>query len=412
MGLSDVELKNAKPRERPYKLSDGRGLYMLISPAGKYWRLDYRFEGKRKTLALGVYPDVTLAQARDRREDARKLLANEVDPGAAKREAKLAKLHASGNNFETIARKWHETKQHDLVAAYAEKILHSLELDVFPIIGSRPVSEIKPPEVLTMLRRIEARGTLEQLKRVRQRCSDVFTYAIAEGMRESENPVTGLFKALKTQKAKHRPALHVRDLPEFFIRLDVARISLPVKQAIRLMVLLFLRPGEMRGACWGEINLDDATWVVPAERDRARGMVGMKMKEAHTVPLPWQAVEIFRELRGYSGHGELVFPNRNGHSRPISDGTINSALRALGYTNDQISGHGFRATAASALIEMGWRREVLDAQLAHRDRSEVLGAYVHQATYLDERRKMMQAWANHIDAIKAGAHVVPIGRAA
>lgn len=412
MPLSNVALRNAQPKDRPYKLTDGRGLYLLITAVGKYWRFDYRFAGKRKTLALGIYPDVTLAHARERREDARKLLANDVDPGVARQDDKRAKLQAAENSFEAIALKWHNTKQHDLVDVYAQKILRSLELDVFPIIGRRPVADIKPPEVLAMLRRIEARGALEQLKRVRQRCSDVFTYAIAEGLRESENPVAGLYKALKAQKATHRSALHVRDLPEFFIRLDAARITLPVKQAIRLMVLLFLRPGELRSACWTEIDLDGATWVVPAERDRSRGMVGMKMREPHTVPLPCQAVEIFRELQDYSGHGELVFPNRNEHQRPISDGTINGALRALGYTNDEVSGHGFRATAASALIEMGYRREVIDAQLAHRDRSEVLGAYVHQATYLDERRLMMQAWADHLDAIKSGARVIPIGRAA
>lgn len=408
MALSDVAVRNAQPKDKPYKLTDGRGLYLLVTSAGKYWRFDYRFDGKRKTLAIGVYPDVTLAHARERREDARKLLANEIDPGAARQEDKRAKLQATENSFEAIARRWHNTKQHDLVPAYAEKILRSLEVDVFPAIGSRPISEIKPPEVLAMLRKIEARGALEQLKRVRQRCSDVFTYSIAEGQREAENPVTGLFKALKTQKATHRPALHVRDLPEFFIRLDAARISLPVKQAIRLMVLLFLRPGEMRSACWPEIDLGGATWVVPAERDRTRGMVGMKMREPHTVPLPRQAVEIFRELHEYSGHGELVFPNRNEHARPISDGTINSALRALGYTSDQVSGHGFRATAASALIETGYRREVIDAQLAHRERDEVLGAYTHQAKYLAERRAMMQQWADYIDAIKAGAKVIPL----
>lgn len=400
MPLSDVTLRQAKPKEKPYKLADERGLYILITAAGKYWRFDYRFAGKRKTLALGIYPDLSLSNAREKREEARNQLANEIDPGAHKQQIKRAKIAAANNTFEGVSRAWLRTKQHDLIPSYAGKILMSLEIDVFPVIGRNPVADIKPPEVLAMLRRIEARGALEQLKRIRQRCSDIFTYAIAEGMRETENPVTGLNKALKVQKSAHRPALHVRDLPVFFIRLEAARISLPVKHAIRLMMMLFLRPGELRGACWREIDLDGATWIVPGERDRTRGLVGMKMGEAHTVPLPRQAVETFRELLHYSGHSDLVFPNRNEHSRPMSDGTINSALRALGYANDQVSGHGFRATAASALAEMGYRREVIDAQLSHRERNEVLGAYTHQAKYQEERRQMMQAWADHLDAIK------------
>jgi len=404
-------IRKAKTSEKPYKLADERGLYLLVTATGKYWRLDYRFAGKRKTLALGIYPDVSLADARERREKARKQIANDIDPGTAKQELKRATLAAANNTFEDVARAWLQTK-HNLLPSYSEKVLRALEIDVFPVIGRRPISEIKPPEVLAMLRRIEARGVLDLLKRIRQRCSDIFTYAIAVGLRETENPVTGLNKVLKVHKSIHRPALHVRELPLFFIRLDAARISLPVKQSIRLMMMLFLRPGELRGACWKEIDLENATWVVPAERDRSRGLVGMKMKEEHTVPLPQQAVEIFRELQNYSGHGDLVFPNRNDHSKPISDGTINSALRALGYANEEVSGHGFRATAASALAEMGYRREVIDAQLSHRERSEVLGAYTHQAKYLAERRQMMQAWADYLDAIKSGATVIPFGKAA
>ena len=239
-----------------------------------------------------------------------------------------------------------------------------------------------------MLRKVEARGALETLKRVRQRVADVFTFSIAEGLREDVNPVTGLEKALKSAKAEHRPSLHARQLPEFFIRLGAARISRPVKPAVRLS--LFLRPGELRCALWEEIDLETATWSVPGERDRTRGFVGMKMKEDHLVPLSTQAIRVLRELQSYSGDADLVFPNRNDSMRPISDGTVNSALRAMGYSGAEACGHGFRATAASALAEMGFRREVIDCHLSHRERTDVLGAYVHLAEYVDERRHMMQ----------------------
>lgn len=411
MALTDTAIRNTKPGEKPRKLADEKGLFLLINPNGsKWWRFKYRFLGKEKLLSVGVYPDTGLKEARSRRDDARKLLADGLDPGEHRKAAKAERLAEAANSFEAIARRWHAKVSTELVPEYAEKIWRSLEADVLPEIGTHPIGEIKPPEVLAMLRKIEARGALETLKRVRQRCSDIFTFAIAEGVRESENPVTGLEKALQTAKAQHYPSLHVRQLPEFFIRLDTARISLPVKLAIQLAVLLFLRPGELRAARWEEIDLESATWIVPGERDRERGMIGMKMRENHVVPLSRQAVEIFRQLEPYSGGRELVFPNRNDPTRPMSDGTVNSALRALGYDGGEVTGHGFRATAASALAEMGFRKEVIDRQLSHKERNQVLAAYVHQAEYIDERRKMMQAWGDHLEALRHGATVIPMRR--
>lgn len=401
MPLSDTAVRAAKPSDRPVKLFDGRGLFLLVTPAGgKLWRFKYRFADKEKLLALGKYPEITLKEARMRSDDARKLLARAIDPGEQRK--------VGENTFEVVARRWYALQKASLVESFAIKVIRSLETDAFPAIGGRPINDIKPPEVLAMLRKVEARGALETLKRVRQRVADVFTFAIAEGLREDVNPVTGLEKALKSAKAEHRPSLHARQLPEFFIRLDAARISRPVKLAVRLSLLTFLRPGELRCARWEEIDLDTATWSVPGERDRTRGLVGMKMREDHLVPLSTQAVRVLRELQSYSGDADLVFPNRNDSIRPISDGTVNSALRAMGYSAAEACGHGFRATAASALAEMGFRREVIDCQLSHRERNVVLGAYVHLAEYLDERRHMMQHWGDHLDKLEHGGESIPL----
>lgn len=403
MALSDLAIRRLKPVSKPTKVADEKGLYILLSPTGaKSWRFKYRIAGKEKALCLGQYPDISLKDARDLRDAARNQLALGVDPGEQKKAEKAAKVAATEHTFEAVARRWHArgNPKKPWVPEYAEKIMRSLEVDVFPQIGARQINEIRPPEVLAMLRKVEARGRLETLKRVRQRVRDIFTFAIAEGLRESENPVSGLEKAVKTRQAVHYPALHVRQLPEFFIRLDAARLSMPIKHAVRLTTLLFLRSSELRCARWQELDLDAATWIVPGERDRSRGLLGMKMKRAHTVPLPRQAIEIFRELQAHSGERELVFPNRNDPTRPISDGTINSALRAMGYAAEQVSGHGFRATAASALAEMGFRKEVIDRQLSHQEKDQVLGAYVHQAEYLEERRAMMQQWADYLDSIR------------
>lgn len=409
MPLTDVAVRTARPTDKPLKLADGRGLFLYVSPTGgKLWRLKYRVDGKEKLLSFGKYPQVSLKEARARCAAAHDLLAEGTDPGVKRKAEAAARKLAGANSFEAVARLWFAKQKPSLVATYAEKIIRSLEVDAFPVIGKRPINEIRPPEVLAMLRKVEARGALETLKRVRQRCADVFTFAIASGLREAENPVTGLEKTLKTARATHRASLPARELPEFFIRLDAARISLPVKLAVRLALLTFLRPGELRCARWQEIDLDAGNWNVPAERDRQRGLIGMKMKESHLVPLSRQAVDVFRQLQDYSGGHDLVWPNRNDPRRPISDGTINSALRAMGYGAAEVSGHGFRATAASALAEMGFRKEVIDRQLSHRERNQVLAAYVHQAEYEEERRRMMQHWADCLDAWKTGAKIVPL----
>lgn len=408
MALTDLACRKAAPKEKTYQLAAGGGLYLEVTSAGgKYWRYKYRFLGRHKRLALGVYPHVSLKEAERRRDDARRLIEDGRDPLGERKTRKALIALANASTFEAIAQEWFANKRHELVAGYADKIIRSLEVDVFPSIGFRPIAEITAAEVLAVLRKVEARGATETLKRVRQRICDVFLYAIATGRTDS-NPAGGLYKAVKVHKAKRRAALHARELRDFFIRLEIARISRPVRSALKLLLLTFLRPAELRGARWCEIDLEKAEWVVPGERDRARGLLGMKMKEAHIVPLSRQAVAIFRELHELDGQGELVFPNRNDPTRPISDGTLNSALRALGYTNEQVTGHGFRTTATSALIELGFRREVIDRQLSHRERNQVFGAYSHMAEFLAERRKLMQTWADYVDAIRTDSNVIPI----
>ena len=408
MPLTDTAIRQAKPTDKDRKLSDDRGLYLLVRASGsKLWRMDYRFDDKRKTLALGSYPDVSLAAARRLRDEARELIAAGTDPNQARKDEEEAKRLAKENSFEAMARAWHKLHESEWVPTHAGKILRSLEANVFPSLGDKPVGEISAVDVLNVLRKVEARGAADMVKRLRQRMADVFMYAIATGAATS-NPADGLHKAVTPYRSTHRAALRVPDLRDFFIRLDAVRLGMPVKHAIRLQVLTFVRPGELRCAMWQEFDLDAGMWIVPAERDRARGLVGMKMREAHHVPLSRQVIAVLKELRDFSGHGDLVFPNRNDSARAMSDNTVNSGLRAMGYTSAQVSGAGFRTTATGALLELGYRPEVIDRQLSHRERKEVFGAYSHQVQYLAERKKMMQAWADYVDRVCKGADVLPM----
>lgn len=408
MALNDTVVRQIKPSDKPQKLADGDGLYLLVQASGsKLWRFDYRFLDKRKTLALGRYPDVSLKAARHALAEARSLLAEGTDPGAARKDAKRAARVAAANSFEAVARAWWEKWRADRTEGTASGAIRALEIHVFPRLGSMPISSIGPVDVLEVLRKIEAKGSTEMLKRVRARIGEVFIFAIANGLAAS-NPSEGLHKAVKTHTEQRRPALRASELREFFIRLDAVRISQPIKLAIRLLVLTFVRPGELRCAQWHEFDLDADVWTVPAERDRSRGLTGMKMREEHIVPLSRQAVAALRELQTHSGGRDLLFPNRNGQGRPISDGTINSALRAMGYQAHEVTGHGFRATATGALLELGFRPDVIDRQLAHRERKQVFAAYSHHAQFLPERKKMMQAWADYVDRLCKGGDVIDL----
>jgi integrase len=389
--LSDAKVRNAKPRLRPYKLSDGEGLFLVVVPSGsKYWRLRYFVDGKEKLLALGVYPHINLADARDRRAQARKLLAAGRDPAEAKKEAKRVETLKSANAFEVVAREWVGKRTHEWAPSSAEITLARLEQHVLPKLGPRPIAEIGAPEVLAMLRVVEARGTLETARRVMQLTGQIFMYAIATG-RAQRNPVPDLRGALKTPVTKHRSYLKATELPEFLRNLEGYDGNPQTKLALRLLLLTFVRTTELRAAQWTEIDWKKAEWCIPAER--------MKMKELHIVPLSRQAIAVLRELEKHSGQRPYIFLNEHNSATFMSENTMLFALYRMGYRS-RATGHGFRSTASTILNEHEFRPDVIERQLAHSERDTVRAAYNH-AQYLPERRKMMQWWADYLDKAAA-----------
>jgi integrase len=400
MTLTDTRIRNAKPKGQAYKLSDGGGMYLLVTPKGaRYWRLDYRFAGKRRTLALGVYPTVTLSNARVRREDARALLDREVDPNVAKKATKRAAKLASDNTFEAIAREWLENQRKRLAPRYCALLLARLEADIFPQIGSRPITDIDAPELLEMLRKVEKRGVIETARRLRQLCGQVFRYAIVTG-RAKNDPSADLRGALKSpgQQRGHK-AMPLDEVPAFLKALSTYDGDLRTRLALRLMVLTFARTTELRAARWSEFENPDGIeplWRIPAERT--------KMKREHTVPLSSQALAVLRELRGLPGSdaSPFLFPSAS-REGCMSNNTMLYALYRLGY-HSRATVHGFRAMASTALNEMGYRPDVIERQLAHQERNAVRAAY-NRAEYLSERRAMMGQWADHLDAL-AGGNIV------
>lgn len=403
MPLTDTAVRNAKKREKPAKLSDGRGLYLLVNSAGKYWRFDYRFAGKRRTLALGVYPDISLAVARELRDEAKRELTRDIDPGVARRIRRTAIVQRTANSLEAVAREWHQRFRKNWAESTAAGILRRLELDVFPWVGGRPIAEITPPELLAVLRRVESRGALETVHRLHQYSSQIFRYAVATG-RAERDPAADLRGALPPVRAKHHASITDPGAVGQLLRtISGYAGSFVVKCALRLAPLVFVRPGELRRAEWSEINLDSAEWRIPAER--------MKMRAAHIVPLSVQAVAVLRELHHVTGGGQYVFPGARSSKRPMSENTVNAALRRLDYGSDQMTGHGFRSMASTLLNEAGWHRDAIERQLAHAERDEVRAAY-NYAEHLPERRRMMQAWADYLDGLKSGASVIPIRKSA
>lgn len=389
--LSDALARNSKPKPKPYKLSDGDGLFLLITPAGgKYWRLKYFFAGKEKLLALGVYPEVSLADARERRTQARKLLAAGQDPSDIKKEAKRQALLRMENSFEVVAREWLEKRDHEIAASTRRATLARLEQYVLPKIGPRPIAEITAPEVLAMLRAIEKKGILDQARRVMRMTGQIFRYAIATG-RAERNPVPDLQGALKTRAVQHRLFLRETDLPAYLKKLDAYDGHPQTTLALRFLLLTFVRSIELRAAKWDEIDWKKAEWRIPAER--------MKMKELHIVPLSKQTIAILRELERHSGHRDYLFPNLHEPSSFMSENTILYALYRMGY-HSRATGHGFRSTASTILNEHGFRADVIERQLAHGERNNVRAAYNH-AQYLSERREMMQWWGDYLDKVAA-----------
>lgn len=400
MALTDTTIRTTKPGSKIRKMADGGGLYVQINPNGsRYWRLKYRFDEKQKTLALGIYPDVTLAEARHRRSAAREQLANGIDPGHERRKAKQAQRTASANNFERLAREWVSKQAKRWSKDHAGRVLLSLERDIFPDLGARPITEIDAPELLATLRKIESRGAFETLSKVHQRVSAVFRYGIATGRCERD-PAPDLRGAFTTPKTQSHAALMTDDLPEFLHRLAHFDGHLQTRLALRLVMLTFVRTGELRGAHWAEFTLDNEspTWRIPAER--------MKMRDEHIVPLSRQSVDILRELRPLAGGADLVLPGRKTLTKPISENTLLYAMYRMGY-HGRATVHGFRATASTILNEQGYRADMIERQLAHGERNKVRAAY-NRAEYLPERRQMMQSWADYLDGMARGANVVPL----
>lgn len=396
MPLSDVAVRNAKAREKTYRIADAKGMYLEVTPAGgKYWRLKYRFDGKEKRIAFGVYPDVSLAQARERCGEARKHLANGVDPGVLKKVGKAA----TENSFEAVAREWHVKFSPGWVAHHAEKLIRRLEREVFPWLGARPIGEINAPELLAVLRRIEARGALDTVHRVHQNCGKIFRYAVATG-RAQRDPSGDLRGAIPPAQEHHHPTItEPKRVGELLRAIAGYSGSYITRGALQLAPLVFVRPGELRKAEWSEFDLDEAEWRIPAHK--------MKMKAVHIVPLSAQAELILRELHTLTGAGRYVFTGARGNDRHMSENTVNAGLRRLGYAVGDMTGHGFRSMASTLLNEQGWNRDAIERQLAHGERDDIRAAY-NYAEHLPERRKMMQAWADYLDKLKAGADVVPL----
>lgn len=396
MKLTATECKNAKPKDKPYKLADGGGMFLLVQPNGaRYWRLKYRYANREKLLALGVFPEVSLSEARQKRDAARKVLDAGEDPSNVKREKKRQTIEKSEQTFERIAREWHQKGSGKWSAGYATKIMDSLEQNAFPSIGKRPIADISAKEMLDMLSKVEARGALEIASRVKQRCSAVFNYAMTK-LLTTNNPVLPLRGSFQAPKNKNHARLKIEELPEFMQRLSAYDGRKQTALAIRFLAYTFVRTGELRHARWSEFDLDAAQWRIPAER--------MKMKEQHIVPLSKQVLALLTELKTFNGDSVLVFPGDRVPSKPMSENTILFALYRMGYRS-KMTGHGFRGIASTALNEMGYRPDVIERQLAHTERDDVRAAYNH-AQYLPERVAMMQHWADYLDAIAAGNKVI------
>ena len=390
--LSDIAVRAAKAAAKPYRLADEKGLYLEVAPTGgKWWRLKYRFAGKEKRLSLGVYPTVTLKDAREKRDAARKLLASHIDPSVERRIQKASRIERAANSFETVAREWFAKRSPNMADSHRSRVLRALERDVFPWLATRPVAEVTAPELLLILRRIEGRGAAETAQRLRQICGQVFRYAIATGRAECD-PAADLKGAIIVPRGGRFPAItEPKALGALLHTLWGYQGTFVVRSALRLAPYTFVRPGELRKAEWRELDLDGALWKIPGPR--------MKGRVEHLVPLSRQAVEVLRELQPLTGSGRLVFPSVRSAERPMSDNTVLAALRRLGVDKSEMVGHGFRADASTLLNEQGWNRDAIERQLAHNERDPVRAAY-HRADYLAERRRMMQAWADYLDGLR------------
>ncbi|WP_461521080.1 tyrosine-type recombinase/integrase [Porticoccus sp.] len=401
MPMTAIAANQAKPKDKPYKLADEKGLYLQVMPNGsKYWRLKYRFGGKEKVLALGVHPEIGLKEAREKRDEARKLIGNGVDPSDVKRAQKAIQGEAVENSFKAVALEWFTRKMADKSQGHQDRTVRALEKDLFPMIGGHPIGGITPPQLLAALRRIESRGAVETAYRAKQTAGQIFRYAVATG-RAERDPSHDLKGALATHKKKHLAAItDPKEVGKLLVAIDSYTGTPTVKAALQLSPLLFCRPGELRQMEWTEIDWDKAQWELPA--------VKMKMGQPHIVPLSRQALDILQEIQRLNGTRRYAFPSARGASRPLSENGVRTALRTMGYDNDTMTPHGFRAMARTILDEvLGFRVEWIEHQLAHAVKDANGRAY-NRTSHLEQRRDMMQKWADYLDRLRSEASVTNV----
>lgn len=404
MPLTNTKIKNAKPRPRNYKLGDEKGLYLLVTPAGaKYWRVKYRYAKKERTYSIGVYPEISLKEARTRCDEARKELSQGIDPSQAKQSRKIEKERAHNNSFRAVALDWNSRKGRNLSPATLKKRMWILNNHIFPQIGSLPISEITPPQVLRALRKIESRGTLETAQRAKQTASQVFRYGVATGVCDTD-PTRDLLGALTPKKINHHAALtNPDDVGELLGKIKSYSGSIVTCSLLRLSPILFQRPGEMRKMEWAELDLESKRWEIPAEK--------MKMGIPHIVPLPKQAMKILNDLFALTGRRKYVFTSNSNPKRPVSDGTVNKALRIMGYSGNQMTAHGFRAMARTILDEvLEFAPFLIEQQISHAVR-DPLGRAYNRTAHLKQRTVMMQRWADYLDqlvSIETGENIVAL----
>ena len=402
MPLTDTAVRNVKPGKKPSKLADEKGLFLMVTPqGGKWWRFRYNFDGKEKLLSLGTYPDVSLAGARQRRDDARKLLAERIDPSEQRKAAKAMRAGLAANTFEVIGREWYTKTAPMLADNTKAKLLTFLEKDVFPWIGTRPIASLAAADLIKVIERIEQRGAMDIARRVHNYMGRIFRYAVGRELvsRDPSRDIE-LKDILPPEDVQHHASVTDPKAVGGLLRaIDGFTGAYATRCALRLAALAFVRPGELRHAEWTEFDFEKAEWRIPAGK--------MKMKEQHIVPLSAQAIAILREIKPLTGSGRYVFPSERGGARPMSENTVNAALRRMGYPKEEMTGHGFRSMASTLLHELGLPHAAIERQLAHGERNKVSAAY-NFAEHLPERRKMMQTWADYLDKLKTGAEVIPL----
>jgi len=393
MPLTDTAIRAIKPTSKTAKFFDGGGLYLEVAPSGgKWWRLKYRFQGKEKRISLGTYPTIGLKEARERREDTKKILANGIDPSAQRQAIKVSTTSIDKDSFEVVTREWFDKHVVNLAPSYSKKVRSLFERQIFPVLGAKPIAEVEPTDVLNAARHVEQTGAIETAHRLIQICGQVFRYAIATG-RTKYDVSTGLHAALPKVNVKHMATLtDKKRIGQLLRAIDAYGGFFPVRCALRLAPLLFVRPGELQKAEWAEFDLPVAEWRLPASK--------MKMRQRHIVPLSSQALSILAELQPYTGNGQFLFPSIRTTTKPIALESMLVAIRSMGFTQDEMTMHGFRGMASTLLNEMGYNRDWIERQLAHGERDHVRAAY-NYAEHLPERRRMMQEWANYLDELKA-----------